>query len=229
MRNVTAALPHPPPATALHFPFATQWLGRMAYTTAWELQRRLHAAVAAGTEPATLVLLEHDRVITLGRKGGREHLLVSEAELRERGFEVHAIERGGDVTYHGPGQLVGYPIFPVGRRVRDYLRNLEAALIRVLAEHGVTASGSPGYAGVWVGAEKVAAIGVAVQRNVAFHGFALNVATDLTDFATIVPCGIQDRGVTSLSRLVGRTVSLEEVVPQVLQAFRETFDPQGVA
>jgi lipoyl(octanoyl) transferase len=230
MRNVTVALPHPPPGTAaLRFPFATQWLGRMAYSSAWDLQRALHAAVAAGTEPATLLLVEHDRVITFGRKGGREHLLVEVSELHRRGYAVHDIERGGDVTYHGPGQLVGYPIFPVGRRVRDYLRSLEAALVRVLAEHGIAASGSPGYAGVWVGQEKIAAIGVAVQRNVAFHGFALNVATDLADFATIVPCGLRDRGVTSLSRLLGRTVTLETVIPQVIHAFRHEFDPQGVA
>jgi lipoyl(octanoyl) transferase len=230
MSGVTNALAVATPAAPpWRLPFEVEWLGRMPYARAWDHQRALHAAVANGEAPPRLLLVEHDRVITLGRKGGREHLLLSEVELRRRGFELHAIERGGDVTYHGPGQLVGYPIFPVGRRVRDYLRSLEGALIRVLAGYGIRASGSPGYAGVWVGNEKVAAIGVAVQRNVAFHGFALNVATDLSDFATIVPCGISDRGVTSLARLVGRPVTLEEVMPGVIAAFHAEFDPQGVA
>jgi lipoyl(octanoyl) transferase len=172
-------------------------------------------------------LVEHDPVVTFGRKGGRDHLRVDEAVLRARGFALYDIERGGDVTYHGPGQLVGYPIFPVGRRVRDYLRSLEAALVRVLAAFGVAGAGSPGYAGVWVDDEKVAAIGVAVQRHVAFHGFALNVHTDLSHFETIVPCGIADRGVTSLERLLGRPVGLDEVRPHVVAAFHAEFGPDA--
>jgi lipoyl(octanoyl) transferase len=222
-----------PPDTAAAAPGGTphRWafgfdvvdLGRLDYREAWDVQRAVHTEVADGTRPPALLLVEHDPVITFGRKGGREHLRVPEAELRARGFALYDIERGGDVTYHGPGQLVGYPIFPVGRRVRDYLRSLEAALVRVLAEHGVEGVGSPGYAGVWVGDEKVVAIGVAVQRNVSFHGFAMNVHTDLSHFETIVPCGIADRGVTSLSRLVGRHVPLDEVRPQVVAAFRAEF------
>ncbi len=218
----------PAPAAARphwDFDFEMRDLGRLDYLAAWDLQRTVHAEVADGARPPTLLLVEHDPVITFGRKGGREHLLASEDDLRARGFALHDIERGGDVTYHGPGQLVGYPIFPVGRRVRDFLRSLEGALVRVLADYGVAGEGSPGYAGVWVGDEKVVAIGVAVQRNVAFHGFALNVHTDLSHFETIVPCGIADRGVTSISRLVGRHVSIAEVAPKVAAAFGREFAP----
>ena len=218
----------PAPAAARphwDFDFEVVDLGRVDYREAWDVQRAVHAAVADGTRPPALLLVEHDPVITFGRKGGRDHLRVPEDELRARGFALYDIERGGDVTYHGPGQLVGYPIFPVGRRVRDFLRSLEGALVQVLADYGVAGEGSPGYAGVWVGDEKVVAIGVAVQRNVAFHGFAMNVHTDLSHFETIVPCGIADRGVTSISRLVGRHVRIAEVAPKVVAAFRQEFSP----
>jgi lipoyl(octanoyl) transferase len=216
-----------PPPTAPRWPFGFEVvdLGRLDYRAAWDVQRAVHADVADGRRAPALLLVEHDPVITFGRKGGRDHLRVGEDELRERGFALYDIERGGDVTYHGPGQLVGYPIFPVGRRVRDFLRSLEGALVRVLADFGIQGAGSPGYAGVWVGDEKVVAIGVAVQRHVAFHGFAMNVHTDLAHFETIVPCGIADRGVTSLTRLLGRHVGLDEVRPRVVEAFRHEFGP----
>lgn len=203
--------------------FVVRDLGRLDYQAAWEVQLSTHAAVAEGRLPPTLLLVEHPPVITFGKKGGRSNLLVSEAFLRERGFTLYDIERGGDVTYHGPGQLVGYPIFWVGRRVRDYLRRLEQVMVALLASYGITASGSPGYAGVWVGDDKVVAIGVAVRRDVSFHGFALNVATDLTHFEYIVPCGLTDKGVTSLSRLLGRTLTLAEVKPRLVAAFRTVF------
>lgn len=214
-----------PPATAPSWTFGFEVvdLGRLDYREAWDVQRTVHGDVADGRRPPTLLLVEHDPVITFGRKGGRDHLRVGEDELRERGFALYDIERGGDVTYHGPGQLVGYPIFPVGRRVRDFLRSLEGALVRVLADFGVEGTGSPGYAGVWVGDEKVVAIGVAIKRSVAFHGFAMNVHTDLAHFETIVPCGIADRGVTSLARLLGRDIGLDEVRPRVVDAFRHEF------
>ena len=226
MATVVDAVPtQPDPAVAWRFGFEVLDLGRLDYRAAWDVQRAVHAEVADGRREPTLLLVEHDPVITFGRKGGREHLRVAEGELRDRGFALYDIERGGDVTYHGPGQLVGYPIFPVGRRVRDFLRSLEGALVRVLGTYGIDGAGSPGYAGAWVGDEKVVAIGVAVQRHVAFHGFALNVSTDLSHFDTIVPCGIADRGVTSLSRLLGRPVTLDEVRPRVVAAFHAEFGP----
>ena len=185
--------------------------------------------VVAGEAPPTVLFVEHDPVLTFGRKGGRDHLLVPEAELLRRGFELIDIERGGDVTYHGPGQLVGYPILPIGRRVRDYLRRLENAVVNLAAEYGVRAEGSPGYAGVWIGNEKLCAIGVAVKRGVSFHGFALNVATDLTHFETIVPCGLDGTGVTSLTRLTGRPVDLDEarerLVPHLRRQLSDLWAP----
>jgi lipoyl(octanoyl) transferase len=154
---------------------------------------------------------------------------VPEPELIARGFELVDVERGGDVTYHGPGQLVGYPILPIGRRVRDYLRRIEDAMVDLAAEYGVEAEGSPGYAGVWIGDEKLCAIGVAVKRGVSFHGFALNVATDLSHFETIVPCGLENTGVTSLTRLAGRTVTLDEarerLVPHLARRLRDLLAP----
>jgi lipoyl(octanoyl) transferase len=207
------------------FAFDVVDLGRLDYREAWDVQRSVHAAVADGSRRPALLLVEHPPVITFGRKGGREHLLVPEDALRARGFALYDIERGGDVTYHGPGQLVGYPIFPVGRRVRDYLRGLEQALVAAIARFGIATEGSPGYAGVWAGEAKVVAIGVAVQRHVSFHGFAMNVHTDLSHFETIVPCGLHDKDVTSLSALLGRHVPLDEAKPYVVEAFRATFGP----
>jgi lipoyl(octanoyl) transferase len=206
-------------------PFVVRDLGNMDYLAAWDEQRRTHAAVADGREPPTLLLVEHPPTITFGKKGGRENLLVREDFLTGKGFTLHDIERGGDVTYHGPGQLVGYPIFRVGREVQVFLRRLESAVVRLLASYGVAAAGSPGYAGVWVGNDKVCAIGVAIKRDVSFHGFALNVSTNLGHFNYIVPCGLQGKGVTSLETLLGRAVTLEDVKPKLVAALRETFAP----
>ncbi len=201
----------------------------MDYKRAWDVQLETHRAVIKGEAPPTLLLVEHPPVITFGKKGGRANLLTDEAVLREQGFSLYDIERGGDVTYHGPGQLVGYPVFRVGRRVRDYLRSLETVMVEVLAEYGLKSAGSPGYAGVWVGDEKVVAIGVAVKRDVSFHGFAMNVHTDLAHFAHIVPCGLADKGVTSLSALLERPVTLDEVKPKLIRAFYKTFAQETVA
>lgn len=209
----------------LRFDYVVCDLGRLPYREAHEVQLETHAAVVEGRSPPTLLLVEHDPVITFGKKGGREHLLVDEATLRARGFELFDIERGGDVTYHGPGQLVGYPVFPVGRRVRDFLRAIEGVMVRTFASFGLETYGTPGYAGVWSGDEKLVAIGVAIKRGVAFHGFAMNVHTDLAHFDTIVPCGLADKGVTSLSERLGRYVSLHEATAPLLHAFREGFDP----
>ncbi len=207
----------------LDAPFQVLDLGMLDYAEVWQKQKEIHAAVAEGQMPQTLILVEHPPVITFGRKGGRDNLLVSEASLSQEGFSLYDIERGGDVTYHGPGQLVGYPIFEVGRRVRDYLRNIEEVFIRALASYGISSVGSDGYAGVWVGDEKVVAIGVAIKRNVSLHGFAVNVATNLEHFETIVPCGIQDKGVTSLSKLLDKAITVDEVKPLVVKQFEDVF------
>lgn len=214
--------------------FLVEDLGLMPYLEAWEYQKRVHQEVAQGVRPETLLLVEHPRVITLGRKATGENLLFPEAWYKEMGFELFWVERGGDVTYHGPGQLVGYPIFRVGRKVRDFLRRLEEALIKVAASYGIEAYPSPGYAGVWVRQgpgeeEKLAAIGVAVKEGVSFHGFALNVNTDLNDFSVIIPCGLKGKGVTSLERLLGHKVPMEEVKARVVAAFEEVFAREAAA
>ncbi len=197
--------------------------GLVPYAEAWERQKTLHAAVASGRRPPTLVLTEHPRTLTLGRAATGENLLFAESWYRQQGFEVFWVERGGDVTYHGPGQLVAYPIFPVARRVRDFLRLLEAVVMDVAASYGIESYATPGYAGVWVGEEKLAAFGVAVKQGVALHGLALNVNTNLADFEVIVPCGIKDKGVTSLQRLLSRELEMGEVKERLTAAFRARF------
>ncbi len=203
--------------------FLVEDLGFLGYKEAWDYQKKVHAEVSAGKRPPTLLLVEHPRTITLGRKASGENLLFPEAWYKKQGFEVFWVERGGDVTYHGPGQLVGYPIFPVERRVRDFLRKLERAVIEVARHYGISAYATPGYAGVWVGDDKLAAFGVAVKEGVALHGFALNVNTNLEDFRVIVPCGIRDKGVTSLEKILGHPLPMDEVKARVVEAMKEVF------
>ncbi len=193
-------------STALH----TCWLGRTDYGAAHDLQRRLVAARQRGEVPDTLLLLEHPPVVTLGRGAHVEHLLLGREALQARGIEVHEVGRGGDVTYHGPGQLVAYPIvaLPEPRRdVRRYVRTLEEAMIRLCAHHGLRAGRLEGFNGCWLGLEgpvdrprKIGAVGVRISKWVTMHGFAFNVAPDLSHFGLIVPCGIPDKPVTSLAR-----------------------------
>lgn len=203
--------------------FEVRDLGAVPYDRAHALQREVHGEVADGRRSPTLLFVEHPRVITLGRNAGDRHLRHEHDWYADHGFDLRTVERGGDVTYHGPGQLVGYPIFPVGRRVRDLFRGMERAIVRVAAGYGIEAAPHDRLAGVWVGRDKLCAFGVAVRRGVSFHGFALNVAPDLDDFGAIVPCGIADRGVTSLARLLDRPVDLEEVRERTTEAFREVF------
>lgn len=216
-------------------------LGLMDYEEAWALQKRLVAERAEGRIGDTLLLLEHPHTYTLGRSGKLEHLLMGEAERQARGVSVYWVDRGGDITYHGPGQLVGYPIILVPYALtalssqdgRDripqadyvrYLRDIEEVIIRALAAFGVQGERVAGYTGVWVGGEKIAAIGVKVNaQGISSHGFALNVCTDLSYFAGIIPCGIPNRGVTSLERVLGRPVTVNEVIPAVIAAFGEVF------
>lgn len=194
----------------------TAWLGRMAYRPCWELQRRLASARAAGALPDVLLLVEHPPVFTLGRSARPEHVLWDEEECRRRGVEVVAVDRGGDVTYHGPGQLVGYPIVHLGELglgVRAYVHALEQAMIDLLQRMGVSAHRAPGLPGVWIGRAKIGAIGVRVSRGVTTHGFAFNVDPEVEHFTGIVPCGLRDRGVTTLAAVLGRPVPLGEVIP----------------
>lgn len=196
-------------------PLACRFLGRVPYAEAEALQERLVEARRHGAAPDTLLLLEHPPVITLGRSARREHVLLSDAELEARGIEVHETGRGGDVTWHGPGQLVGYPILALEGERRDahrYLRDLEEGLIAVAAAFGVGAVRIPGLTGIWSGGSKLAAIGVRIGTGwITSHGFAMNAGPDLSGFATIVPCGIRGRGVTSLTLLAGREVSVAEL------------------
>jgi lipoyl(octanoyl) transferase len=193
-------------------------LGRVPYAEALELQAALVLARQKGEIPDTLLLLEHEPVFTQGRAGRKENLREPEEALRARGFELFETGRGGDVTYHGPGQVVGYPILdlsPDRRDVHRYVRDLEEVMIRALRDYGLEGRRIAGLTGAWVGEEKIGAIGVRIARWVTSHGFALNVSTDLEPFGLIVPCGIQERGVTSLERLLARPVPLDEVMDRL--------------
>jgi len=203
-----------------------QQLGRVDYSEALQLQHRNVALCKAGTMPDVLLLLEHPHVYTFGRNAKKEHLLVSRQFLTNVGAEVVETDRGGDITYHGPGQLVGYPILDLTRHRRDvawYMRSLEEVFIAVAAGFGVRASRLNGATGVWVGDEKLVAMGVHISRWVTSHGFAFNVNTDLRYFEHIVPCGLRGKGVTSLERLLGQPVEMEAVVKRVIEAFGRVF------
>jgi lipoyl(octanoyl) transferase len=204
------------------------------YGDALELQRALVEQRKAGAIPDTLLLLEHPHVLTLGVRhgGGRANILATPERLAELGVTIHETGRGGDVTYHGPGQLVGYPIMdlrPDRQDVHTYVRDIEEVLIRTCADFGVLAQRLPGFTGVWVdhptrGLEKVAAIGVRIARWITSHGFALNVTTDLRFFDLIVPCGIRDRGVTSLAQLVEAPINSEQVAESIVHHYSSVFD-----
>jgi len=206
------------------------------YGAAWELQRRLVAARKAGAVPDVLLLCEHPPVITLGRSGKLANLRASDHVLRQMGVSFFETDRGGDITYHGPGQIVGYPILSLGEIRRDvawYVRGLEEAMMRATAEFGVASRRVPGRTGVWVdvpggpgetaGEDKLAAIGVRLSRWVTSHGFAYNVSTDLRYFDLIVPCGIAGKRTTSLEKLLGRRTAIEEVSPRIAAHLGELF------
>ena len=201
----------------------------MTYAAALALQRALVEERNRGAIDDTLLFVEHPHVITLGVRGdgGRSHLVATPELLAARGVEVHEAGRGGDITYHGPGQIVGYPILdlkPDRQDVHRYVRDLEEVLIRTAADYGIDAARVAGLTGVWTGREKVAAIGVRIARWVTSHGFALNVTTDLDYFKLIVPCGIADRGVTSLERLLGGWIDCAEVQNHIVAHFCRVFD-----
>lgn len=202
-------------------------LGTVPYGEGLELQKDLVVQRRAGKVPDQLLLLEHPHVITLGTSSHSENIITTEEDRRLLGIELFETGRGGDVTYHGPGQLVGYPILdlkPDRCDLHRYVRDIEEVLIRALAKFGLECDRVEGLTGVWIGGEKVAAIGVRVSSGwITSHGFALNVNTDLAFFDTIIPCGIRDHGVTSMERALGHAVSMEEVAGVVAEAFGEVF------
>ncbi len=211
-------------------------MGRVAYGEALDMQQALVDERKTGGGTDTLILLEHPHVITLGARSGtaRSHVVATPERLQELGVDLLETGRGGDVTYHGPGQIVGYPILdlrPDRKDVYRYVRDLEEVLIRVTARHGIEAGRIEGLTGAWVGTDKIGAIGVRVSRWVTSHGFAYNVSTNLDFFNLIVPCGIRDRGVTSLSRLLGREVPVGEVEDVFIREFCGVFgyqNPEGI-
>ncbi len=208
--------------------FIVRRLGTVGYQAALDLQTRLVEERKQGLIPDQLLLLEHPAVITLGARNhnSRSNVLESAESLALKGVALFESGRGGDVTYHGPGQLVGYPIMELPRDRRDvhrYVRDLEEVLLQAVSDFGITASRIPGLTGIWVEDSKLAAIGVRISRWVTSHGFALNVSTDLSNFGLIVPCGISDKGVTSMERLLGRPVPMDEVADSVVRRFALVF------
>ena len=201
-------------------------LGTVGYNRALELQRSLHRQVAEGSLPDLLLLLEHPHVYTLGRRGKDSDVLVSEEALSRLGAEVHRTDRGGEVTYHGPGQLVGYPVVDLrrwGGGPLSYVRALEGALVATLRDFGVQAGRDDEPTGVWVAGAKIAAIGVKISRRVTMHGFALNVEPDLSYFDHIVPCGMPEAAVTSMASVLGEAVTVEQVMPVLTDRFGDVF------
>jgi lipoate-protein ligase B len=201
-------------------------IGLIDYAAAYTLQKRLHRNRMNGEIPDTLLLLEHPPTLTIGRSGSMENVLVSENRLEQEGIGLVSIERGGDVTYHGPGQLVGYPIVDLysrGRDIHRYVRNIEEVLIRTLKDFSINATRDKSHAGVWVRNEEIAAIGLTVRRWVTMHGFALNVYPNLEHFSYIRPCGLPDRRATSMAQILGHEVAMDDVTGCVLDHFSSVF------
>lgn len=204
-------------------------LGVVEYAEAHRLQRALQSLRISGEVEDCVLLLEHPAVLTLGRAAKREHVLASDETLRARGIAVHEVGRGGDVTYHGPGQLVAYPILdlnPNRRDVRKYVWSLEEAMIRTCADFGLSAVRITGLNGAWVGDRKIGAVGVRISRWVTMHGLALNANSELDDFGLIVPCGIRDKEVTSISKELGRDVRVSDVMEPLAHHFAALYDTE---
>jgi lipoyl(octanoyl) transferase len=202
------------------------WFGRVDYAEAWATQRELFLARLDGDKDDSVMLLEHPPTYTLGRRGLAEDLVYDANQRAARGISLYEVDRGGRATYHGPGQLVGYPILGLGERydVLSYLRKLEDVVIATAADLGVEARRDDDHTGVWVGSNKIGAIGVKITRGITMHGFAFNVSTDLSMFEGIVPCGIQDRWVTSVEAETGRKHGLKEVGTMAARHLADTFD-----
>jgi lipoyl(octanoyl) transferase len=201
-------------------------IGRTHYAEAWELQRAVFSARQQNTIGDVILLTEHDHVYTLGKAADENHLLAKNEELSKKGVEVFWIDRGGDITYHGPGQIVGYPILNLNDHYNDihrYLRELEEVIIRTLADYSIAGNRESEFTGVWVHDEKIAALGVKVSKWVTMHGFAFNVNTDLSYFDRIIPCGIFHKGVTSLQELLKKEFDLHDVHHNLLKHFSHIF------
>jgi lipoyl(octanoyl) transferase len=214
-------------------PVEVRRLGVVPYPEALALQRMLVEARRTGSTPDVLLLLQHPPVVTLGVNvdDSRAHIVATPARLAELGVEIHETGRGGDVTYHGPGQIVGYPIVDLrGDRqdVHRYVRDIEEVMIRVCRDYGIVAGRIQGLTGTWVGADKIGAIGIRISRWITSHGFAFNVTTNLEHFSLIVPCGLPDRGVTSIERETGRRVAISEVEEAFVRHFCSVFDREAV-
>ncbi len=202
-------------------------LGLEEYDTALRLQHSLNAARRQGIIPDTVIFLEHHPCFTVGRKGGFEHILADDEQLNQQGIAVYETDRGGDVTYHGPGQLICYPIIDLndyGCDVHAYARRLEEVIIRTLKHYGITAGRKPGYPGVWVGSAKIAQEGIGVQNWVTMHGVSLNVCPKMQHFSLIIPCGIPNYGVTSMEQLLDHPVDIAAVRQEMRRQFSEVFD-----
>jgi lipoyl(octanoyl) transferase len=214
-------------------PLEVRRLGVVPYAEALALQRMLVEARRTGSTPDVLLLLQHLPVVTLGVNvdDSRAHIVATPARLAELGVEIHETGRGGDVTYHGPGQIVGYPIVdlrPDRQDVHRYVRDIEEVMIRVCGDYGIVAGRIQGLTGTWVGADKIGAIGIRISRWITSHGFAFNVTTNLEHFGLIVPCGLPDRGVTSVERETGRRVAISEVEEAFVRHFCSVFDREAV-
>lgn len=202
------------------------WLGRVPYADALALQMQICEQKKRGFDRDVLLLLEHPPTITLGRSGKIDHLLASEEYLKAQGIELWQSDRGGDITFHGPGQLVGYPILALQaeeRDVRSYMRNLEESLMHLLAAYGIATQREPQYTGVWTQSGKIAAMGVHISRWITRHGFALNVNTDMAFYKLIIPCGIVGKAVTSMQQMLSRTLAMEEIAGEYMEIFGDAF------
>lgn len=202
------------------------WCGCVPYSEALGLQMQISGLKKAGFEPDVLLLLEHPPTITRGRNAKQDHVLAGESLLQSRRIELWDTDRGGDVTFHGPGQLVGYPILFLAASERDvhgYMRKLEESLMRTLAAYGISGGRNPSFTGVWTEMGKIAAMGVHISRWITRHGFALNVSTDLSYYDLIIPCGIQGKSVTSMHRHLGRAVDVKEVAERYVAEFGNVF------
>ncbi len=201
-------------------------LGLVDYKEAWDLQKKIFELRRGNQVPDTFFMLQHPHTYTLGKVADKSNLLSSEEQLKDAGVSVYEIDRGGDITYHGPGQIVGYPIISLSGWKEDthlYLRSLEEVIIQTLSSYGIESERNPKYTGVWIGDRKIAAIGIKVSRWITMHGFAFNINTDLSFFNGIIPCGIKEKEVTSLQKELGREIDIEEVKNILLEKFTEVF------